>query len=82
MTSQEYVLDAVLRAQGVLADYIEPGPRDCAKTLSRLFVIFADEELTDAVHALNLQTMSAEMRASENPPLSASHRAHRTTGSN
>ncbi|EKS42794.1 hypothetical protein [Afipia clevelandensis] len=68
MTSQEYVLDAVLRAQGVLADYIESGPRDCARTLSRLFVIFADDELTDAVHALNLQAISAEMRAGE-PPL-------------
>lgn len=67
MTSQEYVLDAVLRAQGVLADYIESGPRDCARTLSRLFVIFADDELTDAVHALNLQAISAEMRAGELP---------------
>lgn len=70
MTSQEHVLDAVLRAQGVLADYIESGPRDCARTLSRLFAIFADEELTDAVHALNLRAMSAEMRAGESPPRS------------
>ncbi len=65
MTSQECVLDAVLRAQGVLADYIEQGPRDCAKTLSRLFIIFADEELTDAVNALNLETIRAAIHAGE-----------------
>ncbi len=61
MTSQECVLDAVSRAQGILAEYIEPGPRDCAKTLSKLFAIFADDELTDAVNALNLEAVRTAM---------------------
>lgn len=67
MTSQECVIDAVLRAQGVLTDYVESEPRDCAKTLSRLFAIFADEDLTDAVNALNLQAVRAEMEAINKP---------------
>lgn len=73
MTSQECVIDAVLRAQGVLADYIESEPRDCARTLSRLFVIFADDELTGAVNALNLEAVRSAMgefpqRSSTSPP--------------
>ena len=67
MTSQECVIDAVLRAQGVLTDYVESEPRDCAKTLSRLFAIFADEDLTDAVNELNLQAVRAEMEAINKP---------------
>lgn len=75
MTSQECVIDAVLRAQGVLADYIESEPRDCARTVSRLFVIFADDELTSAVNALNLEAIRAVMgeptqRSPTSPPYS------------
>lgn len=65
MTPQESVLDAVLRAQGILAQYIEPGPRDCAQTLSRLFVIFADDRLTDAVNIMNLETTHAAMMSAD-----------------
>lgn len=65
MTSQECVIDAVQRAQGVLADYVETDPRDCAKTLSRLFAIFTDDELTRAVDALNLEAVLAMMEQSE-----------------
>ncbi len=56
MTAQERILDAVLRAQGVLADYIEPGPHDCAQTLARLFDILDDEKLMIAVNQMNLET--------------------------
>ncbi|MDO8980634.1 MAG: hypothetical protein Q7V17_15505 [Afipia sp.] len=65
MTAQEHVLDAVLRAQGVLADYIEPGPRDSAQTLSRLYAIFADDKLTKAVNVLNLEAVGAAMAEAE-----------------
>ena len=54
MTPQECVLDAVLRAQGILAEYIEPGPHDCERTINRLFDIFDDEKLMTAVNTLNL----------------------------
>ncbi|CAN5352441.1 hypothetical protein BH10PSE11_BH10PSE11_31430 [soil metagenome] len=81
MTPQECVLDAVLRAQGVLTQYIEPGPRDCATTLSRLFVIFADDKLSNAVNILNLETVGTALAEADNAgqaPASPSRR--RTSG--
>lgn len=60
-SSQECVLDAVLRTRGILAQYIEPGPRDCGQTLARLFAIFDDDRLTNAINLLNLQTIGAAM---------------------
>lgn len=81
MTAQEHVLDAVLRAQGVLADYIEPGPRDCAQTLSRLYAIFADDKLTKAVDILNLEAIYAEMAEAAAPKRSPTSPAYsRTNG--
>lgn len=79
MTAQEHVLDAVLRAQGVLADYIEPGPRDCAQTLTKLYAIFADDRLTNAVNTLNLEAVHAAMAADTSRQISASPR-RRTSG--
>lgn len=80
MTHQERVLDAVLRAQGLLTQYIEPGPHDCAQTLSKLFLIFDDQELTTAVNLLNLETAGAAMAADavRQPPTSPLY--NRTTG--
>ncbi len=57
MTPQQCILDAVLRAQGGLADYIEPGPHDCEQTLARLFDILDDEKLMIAVNQINLATV-------------------------
>lgn len=61
MTPQECVLDAVLRAQGILAEYIEPGQHDCEQTISRLFDIFDDQTLTSAVNTLNLDLARAQL---------------------
>lgn len=81
MTAQEHVLDAVVRAQGVLADYIEPGPRDCAQTLSRLYAIFADDRLTNAVNILYLEAVHAAMASADTPiRLPASPPCSRTSG--
>lgn len=79
MTAQEHVLDAVLRAQGVLADYIEPGPRDCAQTLTKLYAIFADDRLTNAVNILNLEAVHAAMASDTSKPISTSP-PRRTSG--
>lgn len=65
MTSQERVLDAVLRAQGILDQHIESGSHDCRQTLGRLFALFDDEELTTAVNVLNLGTIVSEMTKAE-----------------
>ncbi len=59
MTPQECVLDAVLRVQGILAQYIEPGPHDCEQTLSRLFAVLDDQELIAAVNIMNLESVKA-----------------------
>lgn len=69
MTPQECVLDAVLRAQGILAEYIEPGPHDCERTINRLFDIFDDEKLMIAVNKLNLDLAQSQLRtaAAEEP---------------
>ncbi|HEX7791095.1 MAG TPA: hypothetical protein VF467_11285 [Afipia sp.] len=55
MTPQQSVIDAVLQAQGILANYIEPGPHDPERTLARLFDILDDEKLRIAVNKLNLE---------------------------
>lgn len=81
MTPQEYLLDAVLRAQGILAEYLESGPRDCSQTLSRLFVIFADDGLTDAVNILNLETVGKAMKAADLPSHSPASPHRRRTQS-
>jgi hypothetical protein len=80
MTPQECVLDAVLRAQGVLNQYIEPGPRDCARTLGRLFQIFADDKLSNAINILNLETVGAAMAEAEPPERSPAPHSRSRTG--
>lgn len=55
LSPQDHVLDAMLRAQGILADYIEPGPHDCEQTLARLFGILNEDKLMIAVNTLNLE---------------------------
>ena len=80
MTSQECVIDAVQRAQGVLANYIETDPRDCAKTLERLFAIFTDDDLTRAVDTLNLEAVFAMMEESAIQPSPTSLPYSRTSG--
>ena len=66
MTPQECVLDAVLRAHGILADYVEQGPRHCQATIARLFAVLDDQELIAAVNAINLESMKSR---NPEPPL-------------
>lgn len=61
MIPQECVLDAVTRARGILSQYIEPGPHDCNRTISRLFALFDDQELATAINILNLEAIRAAM---------------------
>lgn len=66
MTHQERVLDAVLRAHGILADYVEQGPRHCETTIARLFAVLDDQELIAAVNAINLESVKTR---DPDPPL-------------
>jgi hypothetical protein len=81
MTPQECVLDAVMRARGILSQHIEPGPHDCDKTISRLFALFDDQELATAINILNLEVIRTAMAKAE--PVKHSPSAppyNRTTG--
>jgi hypothetical protein len=73
MTPQECVLDAVLRAQGILAEYVKPGSHDCEKTINRLFDIFDDEKLMIAVNKMNLDMIPPQLnRGASGRPTKAS----------
>jgi hypothetical protein len=43
------VMEAVRQAQTVLANYLEPGPRNAEKTLGELMAIFDDKEVVRAM---------------------------------
>jgi hypothetical protein len=77
MTPQECVLDAVLRAQGIWAAYVEQRPRDCQQTLNRLFDVLDDDKLMIAVNRLNLQTPD-DVREISSPPTAPLY--NRTSG--
>jgi hypothetical protein len=46
------LMEAVRQAQAVLADYLEPGPRNAEKTLSALLDILEDKEVVKAMRLL------------------------------
>jgi hypothetical protein len=63
-----------MRAHGILADYVEQGPRHCETTLARLFAVLDDRELIAAVNAINLEsvkTRGIESPAARDPPARA-----------
>ena len=49
MSAQTEVTTAVERAQRILAEHIEPGPRDCDQTINRLLDVLDDGALIEAV---------------------------------
>lgn len=53
MKDQEIVLRAMRDAREVLGAYIEPGERDCEKTIDWLFNILNDERVVDAIDRLD-----------------------------
>ena len=46
---QEILLRAVEDAQRILAEYIEPGPRDPARTVERLLAVLDNQNMTHAL---------------------------------
>jgi hypothetical protein len=53
MRAEERLLRAVEQAQDVLAQYVEPGPRDAEKTVNDLMTILDDSDLVEAVWELD-----------------------------
>lgn len=48
------VTKAVKEAQAILARYVEPGPRDCQKTINELLAVL-DEDLVEAMEEEDAQ---------------------------
>jgi hypothetical protein len=40
--------DAILRAESILADYIDPGPRDCSSAINRLLETIDRDDVISA----------------------------------
>jgi hypothetical protein len=53
------LMEAVRQAQAVLANYLEPGPRNAEKTLAALVDIFDDKEVVRAMRLLYPQESPA-----------------------
>ncbi|MBB4377271.1 hypothetical protein [Bradyrhizobium sp. SBR1B] len=52
MTAEKQVLEAVDRAQAILARYVEPGDRDCERTVNDLLDVLDRDEVVAAVEEL------------------------------
>jgi len=48
MKPEKRVTDAVEKAQDILAQYVEPGPRDCENTINQLMDVLDDTQLIKA----------------------------------
>jgi hypothetical protein len=53
MSAEQTVLNAVQRAQDILAHYVEPGPRHAEQTINELMTILDDSEVVKAVWELD-----------------------------
>ena len=71
---QETIIRAVEDARRILAEYIEPGPRDATRTVHRLFAVLDTEEVVHALdrierrRAFRLVDLTAHHPTREDPP--------------
>lgn len=49
MDPERRVAKALEDAQGILAQYVEPGPRDCEQTINQLLDVLDDEAVVQAL---------------------------------
>lgn len=52
MNAEKLVQDAVERASAILARYVEPGERDCERTINDLLDVLDRDEVVAAVEEL------------------------------
>ena len=64
MGPEKRVADAVVEAQAILARYVEPGPRNCEQTISKLLDVLDDEAVVQAVEGLKMEKPTTEQLAS------------------
>lgn len=52
MSAEKQVLEAVEQAQAILARYVEPGERDCERTINDLLDVLDRDQVVAAVEEL------------------------------
>ncbi|MGY4629867.1 hypothetical protein [Bradyrhizobium sp. USDA 4486] len=62
MDPERRVAKALEDAQGILARYVEPGPRDCEQTINQLLDVL-DEAVVQAVKDSKMEKPTAEQLA-------------------
>lgn len=63
MDPEQRVAKALEDAQGVLARYVEPGPRDCEQTINQLLDVLDDEAVVQALKDSKMEKPTAEQLA-------------------
>jgi hypothetical protein len=53
MSPEKRVLQAIETAQGILARYVAPGPRNAEETIDALLNVLDDEDVVEAVRELS-----------------------------
>lgn len=67
MRPETHVTDAVERAQRILAEHIEPGPRDCDQTINKLLDVLDDGALIEAVDEVKHDVRRSEEQGPAGP---------------
>lgn len=52
LSDEELTIMALREAQLILADYVQPGPRDSAKTIQQLLQVLDRDDVVEAVDRL------------------------------
>ncbi|MGY0572471.1 hypothetical protein ACTGJ9_016505 [Bradyrhizobium sp. RDM12] len=63
MDPERRVAKALEDAQGILAQYVEPGPRDCEQTINQLLDVLDDEAVVQALKDLKMEKPTAKQLA-------------------
>ncbi|BBO02015.1 MULTISPECIES: hypothetical protein [Bradyrhizobium] len=60
MDPERRVAKALEDAQGILARYVEPGPRDCEQTINKLLSVLDDETVVQALKDSKMEKPTTE----------------------
>ncbi|MBB4429890.1 hypothetical protein GGD66_008495 [Bradyrhizobium sp. CIR48] len=63
MDPEKRIAKALENAQGILARYVEPGPRDCEQTINQLLDVLDDEAVVQALKDSKMEKPTAEQLA-------------------
>jgi hypothetical protein len=63
MKPEKEVLEAVEKAQRILGEYVQPGPRDCEQTINNVMSVLDDNSVNEAVDELKDGRSEEERRS-------------------